>query len=264
MKSPQELEGLKFIYDSTERLTAAVLIYAWVLFNILMSGLTLNLEIVFPAIISFGLFISSAAEFYKASGILELYHDIFRLGKVVAVLLVIPLVNILGVILFGVLLTYLGRNYGNNTLSLGGILSAVPLTFPLGAILSLVALKRILQNPNFYSGSDQAMGYNWGGSAPNAYPQNGQVVQVGVGRIKGGQASFRLYAYQEVYIRDIILEDYSSHATSVIPSRLIPGFNNVRVYLDPFPTLPPNTLHKLLVILSDNSVVNVMVENKVD
>ncbi|WP_252897136.1 DUF973 family protein, partial [Metallosphaera hakonensis] len=94
-------------------------------------------------------------------------------------------------------------------------------------------------------------------------PQNGRVVQVGVGRIKGGQANFRLYAYQEVYIKDVILEGYPSHTTSVMPSHLVPGSNEVSVYLSPEPMLPVNTMHKLVVILSDNSVVNVKVENRV-
>ncbi|GGT92351.1 hypothetical protein GCM10007116_07590 [Sulfodiicoccus acidiphilus] len=184
---------------------------------------------------------------YRGFKMLTPYVPNANLGRIGSILLVIPILDLIGVILVGLALYFVGEKYNNGTTKVGGILTAIPIGFIsfIGFIVSYVGLGNIL--------------YQVPASLTPQTPQvqqPAQVYQVGQGSLRGNVATLTLYSNLPIGLTSATIEGLASTAVAIQPSSLKPGENRVEIT---FSYVPPavvqGTEYKLRLLLENGSTV---------
>lgn len=257
MDNFQERQGLSelqsgLIYEIVSSLIGAVgalLLSFFFLAGFL--GIAIGFLVLLAALV---LAILALVRLYGGFSKLEPYVQNMELGKIGAILAVIPFVDFVGWILIGISLYFLGEKYGNDTLKIGGIITAIPIINFIGLILSYSALNYI---GNYYPTPSTLGGSQGQGQYQQSYyppsPPPPQVYQVGQGTLRGNVATFTLYSTDQLIIRRIALEGTDVYAVSFYPSQINRGNNNLTVTLSSVPVNAiQGALYKLKIEFDNN------------
>jgi len=257
MASPQELDGVSRLRGGIVFLFVAAL---FVFLGIVLIGLS-PIGVVF-VVLAFIFAVIALIRMYGAFSALSPYVPNMNLGKIGIILSVIPFVSLVGTILVGIAIYFIGDRYQEGTVKVGGILAAIPVISFIGYIISYIGLGSVLTKiqSGQYVPPRTGLGQttqSWGGSQP-AQGQTGspQVYQVGGGSLRGNVAQFQLYSNGQLTITRVSLEGVDVAPTSVQPSYLFPGNNMITVTFSSLPsTVVSGNQYRLRIELSDGSVV---------
>jgi len=258
MASPQELDGVSRLRGGIAFLFVAAL---FVFLGIVSIGLSPFIGVVF-VVLAFIFAVIALIRMYGAFSALSPYVPNMNLGKIGIILSVIPFVSLVGTILVGIAIYFIGDRYQEGTVKVGGILAAIPVISFIGYIISYIGLGSVLTKiqSGQYVPPTTGLGQttqSWGGSQP-AQGQTGspQVYQVGGGSLRGNVAQFQLYSNGQLTITRVSLEGVDVAPTSVQPSYLFPGNNMITVTFSSLPsTVVSGNQYRLRIELSDGSVV---------
>jgi hypothetical protein len=258
MASPQELDGVSRLRGGIVFLFVAAL---FVFLGIVSIGLSPFIGVVF-VVLAFIFAVIALIRMYGAFSALSPYVPNMNLGKIGIILSVIPFVSLVGTILVGIAIYFIGDRYQEGTVKVGGILAAIPVISFIGYIISYIGLGSVLTKiqSGQYVPPTTGLGQttqSWGGSQP-AQGQTGspQVYQVGGGSLRGNVAQFQLYSNGQLTITRVSLEGVDVAPTSVQPSYLFPGNNMITVTFSSLPsTVVSGNQYRLRIELSDGSVV---------
>jgi len=146
MSSPQELDGVSRLRGGIMFLFVAAL---FVFLGIVSIGLSPFIGTVFLIYIVFIVLalifaIIALIRMYDAFSALSPYVPNMNLGKIGIILSVIPFVNLVGTILVGIAIYFIGDKYQEGTVKVGGILAAIPVISYIGYIISYIGLDSVL------------------------------------------------------------------------------------------------------------------------
>ncbi|AOL17259.1 hypothetical protein BFU36_11685 [Sulfolobus sp. A20] len=165
------------------------------------------------------------------------------LGKIGAIFLAIPFLDILGIIFVGIAIYSIGDKFNNGNTKIGGILGAIPIGIVafIGYILAYIGIGEILRS---YT------------PASNVQPtMQGQQLQA-MGNLKGNIANVTINSPFKARILDATLEEFQLHALNISPMELNSGTNFVTITFPPLPTgLKPGGYYKIKLTLDNNTII---------
>lgn len=185
--------------------------------------------------------------FYTGFSGLSSYVNNMELGKIGAILLIIPILDILGTIFVGIAIYSIGDKFNNGSTKIGGILGAIPIGIIsfIGYLIAYMGIGEILRNYTPASGIQPIM--------------QGQQLQT-TGSLKGNIANVTINSPFKARILDATLEEFQLHALNVSPMELSSGTNLITITFPPLPSgLTPGGYYRIKLTLDNNTIIYAMV-----
>jgi Protein of unknown function (DUF973). len=254
MWSQQEREGIDSLRGGIVYEMIAILV---AFIGILSFAISLAVGVVF-LILGVILAILGLIRVYRGFDKLTPYVPNTNLGKIGAILLVIPFLDLIGVILVGIALYFVGEKYNNSTVKIGGILAAIPIGFIsfVGFIVTYLGLgevnSRLTTIPAQLPQAPQTQ-------TTQPVPQQILVYQVGNGVLRGNIATLTLNSSGQVTIIGVTIEGLNQSAMTIQPNVLMRGDNQITVTFPPLPPSPQGMQYRLRIGLADGSSILAMV-----
>ncbi|WP_338602386.1 DUF973 family protein [Sulfolobus tengchongensis] len=195
-------------------------------------------------LLSFLLGILALMRLYTGFSTLQPYVPNMNLGKIGSILLIIPFLDIIGIIFVGIAIYSIGDKFNEANIKIGGILGAIPIGIIafIGYILAYVGLGNLLNRQI---------------PLPSQFQQPIQQYQ---GILRGNVANITLPYNSQVIILRAVLEEFNLQAINIQPTLLNPGDNYLTIT---FPMLPsnllPGSIYRIRIELNNGQVIYVNV-----
>ncbi len=176
------------------------------------------------------------------------------------VLILGELVYLVGMVLLGITFYNLGKSYSSSTLSLGGILMAIPIGVIqlIGEIITYVELGNLVNNLQWKETSSQFQ------QTPQQFPPPPQgqqgFYQVGTGVIRGdGTAIITIYSPYSVSVSYAELVNLGITTTSITPTFLSQGNNVITINFSGVANLSPGATYTVRIHLVNGQTIDSIV-----